>query len=331
MAKDAILVTGCAGLIGSQMCRYILENYPEYEVVGVDNLSDGYASNVPDGVIACWRSVCDPLDDLFNRYNFKYVFHFAARAAESMSGFNRVYFHEQNIIGSANVINNCINFKVNKIIFASSMSVYGDNPTPFSEDQTPNPIDPYGNGKYMVELDLRAAYLQHGLNYAIFRGHSIYGPGQSLWDKYRNVIGIWMKAALDGKPYTIYGDGLQKRAFTYIDDILPALWLCATSDQANRQVYNFGNDHEVTLLELLDVVKSVTGHTDTVHLPPIFEVHNAYCSHDKAKTELDLHCPTDLFAGVSKMWEWAKEQPEREVKIWDRFEVKEGLYDMWKR
>lgn len=330
MAKEAILVTGCAGLIGSQMCQWIKTNHPEYQIIGIDNLSDGFIDNVPNGVLFYNRDISDPIRDIFDLHDIKYVFHFAARAAESMSGFNRMYFHGNNIVGSANIINCCIEYRVNRICFASSMSVYGDSPLPFHEGQTPCPVDPYGIGKYAVELDLKAAYLQHGLKYSIFRGHSIYGPKQSLWDAYRNVLGIWMRQALNGDPYTVYGDGEQRRAFTYIDDILPALWMCVDDPRTENQTYNFGSDHEVSLKQVLEVMRMVTGHTDTVHLPGIFEVHGAYCSHEKAKTELGLNCPTSLHDGIQKMWEWAKQQPVREVKKWDRFEIESGLYDMWK-
>lgn len=331
MAKT-ILITGHAGLIGSKLADWILENHPEYEVVGIDDLSDGFMSNVDNRVYSYYGDCGDVelLNTVFVHHDIEYVFHFAARAAESMAGFNRMFFHTNNIVTSANVINHCIKFDVKRLIFASSMSVYGRNKAPFNEEQIPVPIDPYAVGKYAVELDLAAAHQQHGLEYSIFRGHSIYSDKQNMWDRYRNVLSIWTRQALNGEPMTIYGSGLQSRAFTFTDDILPALWLCAVDDRTKNQTYNFGNDQRTSLIDAIKIVSEVTGYRYIVHLPEIYEVQAAYCDHTKAKTELGLDCPTSLYDGYKVMWEWAKVQPKREVKTWDRFEIDNGLYDMWK-
>lgn len=329
--SSAILITGAAGLIGSKLADWLLVNCPEYKIVGIDNLSDGYMSNVDSRVDFYSIDCIKPMDDIFQKYSIEYVFHFAARAAESMAGFNRCYFHTNNVVTSANVINHCIKYNVKRLIFASSMSVYGHNSAPFTEDQIPSPADSYGIGKYAVELDLAAAYKQHGLEYSIFRGHSIYGPKQSLWDKYRNVIGIFMRQILDGRPMTVYGDGSQTRAFTYIDDILPALWLCAIDPRTKNETYNFGNDSVTTISELSQMLGYIAGYSEVNYLPPIYEVPAAFCDHSKAKMHLGMECPTSLYDGLVKMWDWAKIQPKRFVKEWDKFEIDNGLYTMWKR
>ena len=330
MGKKAVLVTGHAGLIGSKLCDWILTNHPEYDVIGIDDLSDGFIDNVDDRVISYWRSVVDPMDHIFQNYDIRYVFHLAARAAESMAGFNRMFFYTNNVVSSANVINNCIKYKVDRLVFASSMSVYGRNKAPFTEDQVPCPVDPYGIGKYAVELDLEAAYRQHGLEYSIFRGHSIYSDKQNMWDRFRNVLSIWTRQALNGEPMTIYGKGHQSRAFTFTDDILPALWMCAVDDRTKNEIYNFGNDNSMMLLDAIKIVSEVTGHRDIVHLPEIYEVQAAYCDHSKVKSELGMDCPTSLYDGYSKMWEWARRQPSRKLNDWDKFEITDGLYEMWK-
>ena len=332
MAKKAILITGVAGLIGSKLADWILHNHPEYNIIGVDDLSDGIASNVDPRIEVHFRDCAAPLDDIFIRHEIEYVFHFAARAAESMSGFNRMFFHSNNIVASGNIINHCISHNVKRLVFASSMSVYGNNKAPFTEDQIPLPIDPYGIGKYAVELDLYAAYLQHGLEYSIFRGHSIYGDKQNIWDRYRNVLGIWMRQILSGESITMYGDGTQRRAFTFIEDILPALWQCAVSEKTKNQTYNFGHDDEITLNMAAEKLANVVGsNLEIKHLPAIHEVKFAYCDHSKSRNELGLECSTPLFEGMKKMWLWAEKQPIREVKHWTRFEIDKGLYDMWKK
>lgn len=330
LKRKSILITGCAGLIGSNLCDYVRRYYPEFHIVGIDDLSDGYEDNIHPEVDFYQRDAGSDLSDLFENYTIDYVFHFAARAAESMSGFNRRFFHTNNIVNSANIINYCIEYNVKRLVFASSMSVYGNNIVPFTEYQQPNPIDPYGIGKLAVELDLQAAFLQHGLEYCIFRGHSIYGPKQSLWDKYRNVIGIWMRQTLDGDPITIYGDGNQTRAFTYIDDIIPQIWEMATTDQCKNQIYNIGNSNVVRLIDLYKMLSEVTGYDNCVYLDAIHESPHAYCDHAKSDDHLTKWTDTSLKDGLGKMWEWAKVQPKREIKTWNQFEIKKGLYDMWK-
>ena len=141
-------------------------------------------------------SIRDPgfVATIWKDRKFDYVYHLAAYAAEGLSHFIRRYNYETNLVGSINLINQSVIGEVKCFVFTSSIAVYGPGQTPMTEAMVPRPEDPYGISKYAVELDLEAAHKMFGLNYVVFRPHNVYGEHQNIADKYRNVIGIFMKA-----------------------------------------------------------------------------------------------------------------------------------------
>ena len=212
-----IFVTGCAGLLGAHYTRHLLQN--GHEVIGIDDLSGGYKAFVPKGekfsFIKLNLERRKKIVELFDEHKPEVLVHFAAYAAEGLSPFIRNYNYRNNLICSANLINECIKHNT-KVIFTSSMAVYGEQEPPFTEEKKPQPVDPYGIAKYAVEADLKLAHDQFGLRYNIVRPHNVLGIYQNIWDKYRNVIGIFIRKTLDGLPILIYGDGEQTRAFSDI-------------------------------------------------------------------------------------------------------------------
>ena len=211
-----VLITGVAGLLGSNFSRHLLKN--GYSVIGIDDLSGGYIENIPNECTFYNFNLTnsEKVNEVFENEKPDYVYHFAAYAAEGLSPFIRNFNYTNNLLASVNIINACINNDTNKVIFTSSMAVYGEGSPPFTEAQLPNPEDPYGIAKYAVELDLQVAKKQFGLNYSIVRPHNVIGKYQNIWDKYRNVIGIWIRQSIAGEPLTIFGDGSQTRAFSDI-------------------------------------------------------------------------------------------------------------------
>ncbi len=221
MACDT-LVTGAAGFIGAHVAGELLER--GHSVLALDDLSGGYRENLPDGVEFVEGSINDVvlINKLFDEHRFKYVFHLAAYAAEGLSHFIKTFNYTNNLLGSVNLINAAVNAgSVKCFVFTSSIAVYGRNQLPMSEDLVPQPEDPYGIAKYAVELDLREAREMFGLNYIVFRPHNVYGEKQNIGDRYRNVIGIFMNQIMQSQPLTIFGDGRQTRAFSYISDVAP--------------------------------------------------------------------------------------------------------------
>jgi UDP-glucose 4-epimerase len=212
------------------------------------------------------------------------------------------------------------------------MAVYGHGENQaFDEKQTPCPIDPYGVAKYACEMDIKIAGEQHGLDWCIIRPHNVYGAKQNIWDKYRNVLGIWMYQHLSGKPMTIFGSGNQTRAFSYIDDSLEPLWNAAVESRASKQIINLGGINSVSILEANNILKNVIGCSEnTVFFEERHEVMHAVSTYQKSIDILGFKHETDLEDGLTKMWEWAKVQPMRNQFIWPSFELDKGLYSFWK-
>ena len=328
-----VLITGVAGLLGSRLADWILENDPDVTVIGIDNFSGGYVENINSRVkFYKLDLVRDSISDLFQKYDIGYVFHFAAYAAEGLSPFIRAFNYDNNLKSTARIVNQCIKHDVKRLIFTSSMAVYGHGEDQaFDEKQIPSPIDPYGVAKYACEMDIKIAGEQHGLDWCIIRPHNVYGAKQNIWDKYRNVLGIWMYQHLNGKPMTIYGSGNQTRAFSYIDDSLEPLWNAAIEPRASKQIINLGGIHSVSILESNNILKNVIGCTEnTVFFEERHEVMHAVSTYQKSIDILGFKHETDLEDGLMKMWEWAKVQPMRNQFVWPTFELNKGLYSFWK-
>jgi len=328
--KKTILITGVAGLIGSRMADWIIENQTDYDVIGIDDLSGGYIDNVNKKVIFYQRNLNEDISDIFQKHNPTYVYHFAAYAAEGLSPFIRCFNYENNLLNTANIVNNCIKFNVKRIIFTSSMAVYGDNTPPFGEELIPTPIDPYGVAKYACESDIKIAGIQHNLDWCIIRPHNVYGIKQNIWDKYRNVLGIWMNQQLNNQPMTIFGDGEQTRAFSYIDDCLEPFWKCAIQENTSKQIINIGGTKHYSINEANKTLKEIIGSGQTIYLEQRHEAKHSYPTYQKSINLLDYKDTVSLKEGLSRMWEWAQKQPKRPTFIWDKYELDKGIYSFWK-
>ena len=327
-----VLITGAAGLLGSRLADWIIENESNVNVIGIDNLSGGYVENINSEVkFYKLDLVRDSISELFIKYDIDYVFHFAAYAAEGLSPFIRGFNYDNNLKSTARIVNQCIIHNVKRLVFTSTMAVYGYGENKFfDEKQTPCPIDPYGVAKYACEMDIKIAGEQHGLDWCVIRPHNVYGIKQNIWDKYRNVLGIWMYQHLNNKPMTIFGSGEQTRAFSYIDDTLKPLWLSAFEPKASKEIINLGGIKSISILEANEVLKNVIGSGETVFFEKRHEVKHAISTYQKSIDILGFKHDTDLKVGLTKMWEWAKVQPKRNQFIWPSYELDKGLYSFWK-
>jgi UDP-glucose 4-epimerase len=324
------LVTGAAGFIGSHVTRHALT--AGMEVVALDDLSGGYRENVPGGAHFVQVSVTDhqALTTLFAEHRFDYVYHLAAYAAEGLSHFIRRYNYETNLVGSVNLINLSVLHHVKCFVFTSSIAVYGANQLPMTEALIPQPEDPYGVSKYAVELDLRAAHEMFGLNYVVFRPHNVYGEHQNIGDKYRNVIGIFMNQILNGQQLTVFGDGEQTRAFSYIDDVAPVIAKSVFVERAYGEVFNVGADQPYTVNQLAHVVCQAMGVApDIKYLPARNEVKHAFSTHDKAREFFDVPAPTSLEEGIGRMAAWVARVGSRKTSDFAAIEIPYHLPAGW--
>lgn len=304
-----IIITGCAGFIGSNLYYWLSEHTPN-KIFGIDNFSGGNVDNIPIGneFECCYVDVTKQVevDYIFKWWKPNICYHFAAYAAEGRSNYIRLFNHSNNTLGTANVINACVNYNC-KLIFTSSVAVYSGIP-PFTEDMLPNPIDSYGVSKYCSEMDIRIAGETQGLDWCIVRPRNVYGPGQNLWDKARNVFGIWMYQILHSQPMTVYGDGSNRRAFTYIDDILEPLY---KAKDVNKEIINLGSHTTYSIKEAAELLQKITGYDKIEYLEERHEVKEAFCEIEKSQRLLGYNKETRLVDGLAKMWHWAQQQPER--------------------
>lgn len=330
--KNNILITGIAGLLGSRFCDHIIKNKLANQVIGIDDLSGGFIENINKKAIFYKGNLLNlNIDDIFKKHNIDYVFHFAAYAAEGLSPFIRSYNYDNNLKCTAIIVNKSIKYNIKRLIFTSSLAVYGHGYGGiFDENQIPKPIDPYGVAKYACEMDIQIAGDQHGLDWCIIRPHNVYGINQNIWDKYRNVLGIWMYQYLNNMDMSIFGDGEQTRAFSFIDDILGPLWNSAIKNEASKQIINLGGIEEISIKHASDILLKVIGDGKVVHLEPRHEVKHSVPTYQKSIDILDYKYNIDLETGVSEMWQWAKKQPNRERFIWPSYELDKGIYKCWK-
>ena len=194
----------------------------------------------------------------------------------------------------------------------------------------PVPEDPYGIAKLAVEMELRVSHEMFGLNYVIFRPHNVYGEYQNLGDRYRNVVGIFMNQLMQGKELSVFGDGLQTRAFSYIGDIAPNIANCVNIPAAYNQVINVGADKDYTVKELAHTVMEAMGIKGELrYLPARNEVMHAYSDHSKAKELFGDTASTTLLEGLTKMEAWAKKTGIKKSSKFENIEITEQLPSFW--
>jgi UDP-glucose 4-epimerase len=325
-----VLVTGGAGFIGSHVAQKLIDQGKK--VVVLDDLSGGFKDHVPSGAIFIEGSICDQdlIKKIFKEYAFEAVFHLAAYAAEGLSHFIKHFNYQNNVLGSINLINASINSGVKCFVFTSSIAVYGVGQLPMREDMIPVPEDSYGIAKLAVEQELRVSHEMFGLNYVIFRPHNVYGEQQNVGDKYRNVIGIFMNQIMQDQPVTIFGDGEQTRAFSYVEQMAETIAASAWNTKAYGEIFNIGADQPYSVNQLADAVfKAMGKKTDIKYLEARNEVKHAYSDHSKAEKILGYKNTISLEEGLSRMAAWAKKTGPRKGKLFEKIEIMQNMPPAW--
>jgi len=326
MGKLKILVTGAAGFLGSHLCEK-LQNL-HHKVIGIDNLLGGTLDNLPKNLEFHKIDCCDlqKLNKIMK--NVDVVYHCAATAHEGLSVFSPVENTKNNYLATVSVITAGINNKVNRIIYCSSMARYGSQATPFTEDMQPRPVDPYGISKVAGEEVLKSLCNLNNIEWVIAVPHNIIGPKQKYDDPYRNVVSIMLNRLLQNKKPIIYGDGNQKRCFSYIDDCIYCLLVLIDSKEVVGEIINIGPDEEfVTINKIAEICSNITGS----NLKPEYypdrpkEVKHATCSSNKARKLLKYKTTTDLYEGIKKTFEYIKEKGPKKFKYHIDLEIVNDL------
>lgn len=303
-----ILVTGGAGFIGSHLVDKLLAN--GHEVAVVDDQSGGtmkwYDWEAQYYCVDC-RDV-EQIDRVIELFKPEVIYHLAANAAENKAQFSPIDVTSRNWNAFINVLTSFIKHGGKRFIFTSSIAVYGALQTPFKESDIPQPEDLYGITKLAAEQALKVLSQVHGFEYVILRPHNVYGERQNMRDPYRNVMTIWMNNILQGKPIYIYGDGNNKRCFTYVSDVVHALYN-ALKFPVSGKTFNVGSDISFTLNDLARLLEA----PDIRHLPDRpQEVKEAISDHTLAHKYLNLQPSTPLEVGVAKTWQWVQQQGYQE-------------------
>ncbi len=328
---SSVIVTGGAGFIGSHVAEQLLRQ--GHRVTVLDDLSGGFADNLAEGVRFAQGSITDAafVNALFDQERFEHVYHLAAYAAEGLSHFIKRFNYTNNLIGSVNLINASVNTGVKCFVFTSSIAVYGASPDlPMTEETPLRPEDPYGIAKMAVEQELKVSQAMFGLDYVIFRPHNVYGEKQNIGDKYRNVVGIFMNQILQDKPMTVFGDGAQTRAFSYVGDIVPILADAVSVPAARNQVFNIGADQFYTVNALAQAVAGAMGVAPRIaRVPARNEVAHAYSSHDKVRAVFGERRLHSLDEGLGRMAEWVKRHGARSSQKFKDIEVDKNFPQAW--
>ena len=307
-----VFVSGIAGLLGSAVARAGLA--AGWEVAGADNLLGGEELNVPREGVIWWRADCrEPRRYSHLLTDCDVVYHCAAAPYEGLSVFSPQVVFEHTLMSTVALLRASINAGVRRFVFCSSMSRYGHQQAPFTEDMAPAPADPYAIAKVAAEQVVQNLCSLHGLEWVIAVPHNIYGPGQRYYDPYRNVAGIMINRCLLGKPPIVYGDGSQRRCLSYISDVTGPLLRLATDDVAG-EVINVGPDDEgCTMAELAGLIIDLTG---TPFRPEFYparpaEVHTAHCSAAKARRLLGYEPQVELKDGLTEYIAWIRDRGPR--------------------
>jgi len=303
-----IFISGIAGFLGSHVAARMLEL--GHGVVGSDTLIGGYLDNVPPDADFHQEDVGDLFLMQRRLKDCDVVYHAACTAYEGLSVFSPSLVTYNTFQITSSLLSAAISSGVQRFIYCSSMARYGTQEVvPFTEDMHCRPQDPYGIAKYASELLVENLCETHGMDYAISVPHNIIGPGQKYDDPYRNVAAIMIHRMLQGNQPIIYGDGEQKRCFSFIDDDLQCIEKMILSDGFNKEVINIGPDEEfITINELARTIADLIDFDlDPIYMPDRpQEVRLANCSADKARKLLDYETKTSLRDGLGEMIKYIK-------------------------
>lgn len=325
MKSKNILVTGGAGFIGSHLVDRLIKN--GYKVSIIDDLSGGKKDHINQRAefYLCDLRDTKKTDKIIKKIQPEIVFHLAANAAENKAQFSPIDITSRNWNTFINTLVSSLNNGMKKIIVTSSIAVYGSLQTPFKETDKPEPEDLYGISKLAMEEALKVLSKVHKFEYVITRPHNVYGPRQNMNDPYRNVVTIFMNALMKNEPYYIYGDGTQRRCFSYIDDVVEALFNAGFGN-FHGMTFNIGADKDYSINQLSEIIQKVS----KKDIDPVFinerpqEVKIAIADHSLAKKYLGYQDKTPLTDGIELTWKYAKKLGAQEY-IFDKVELESPL------
>ena len=304
-----IFISGIAGFLGSHLADAFISM--GHSVSGCDNLSGGYVENIPEQAEFTVADCCDFAMMKKLTYDVDIVYHCAATAYEGLSVFSPAHITQNIVTASITLVSASIQNCVKRFVYCSSMARYGKNQVPFTEDMLPDPVDPYGIGKVAGEKILQNLAQVHDLSYVIAVPHNIIGPRQKYDDPYRNVASIMINLMLQGRQPVIYGDGEQKRCFSFIADDVGVLTQFALDPSINGEIFNIGPDEE--FVSINELAHEIALQLDFPLQPKYMqdrpqEVKLANCSAEKIRRKFGYKTQYTLRQGIAEMIKYIKER-----------------------
>ncbi|MBS1928129.1 MAG: GDP-mannose 4,6-dehydratase [Ferruginibacter sp.] len=312
-----ILITGAAGFIGSHASEYFLSK--GNTVVGLDNLDDFYPIHFKELNLAGLKQnprfhfyqadIRDEkrLDEIFSKEDIHLVLHLAAKAGVRPSIENITAYYDVNVNGSISLLEAMRKHDVRKLLFASSSSVYGNNPkVPFSEsDRVDDPISPYASTKKSGELLCHVYTHLYGFDITCLRFFTVFGPRQRpdlAIHKFTRLIDL-------GESIPFFGDGNTARDYTYIDDIVNGI-SCAANNISGYKIFNLGESRTITLQHLVETIEKAVGKPAILSRLPMQQgdVNITFADTRKARAEIGYNPQFDLETGINNFVQWYQDK-----------------------
>ena len=306
------LVTGGAGFIGSHLVETLIS--AGCRVAVLDNLSTGRYANLKhlEGKFSFYQ------DDIRSQKaldkaaeNCDVIFHLAAVVSVPQTIENPVESAAVNELGSLSVFETARKKNVQRLIFASTCAVYGDDPRlPKTEDMEPNPLSPYAVQKLAAEYYARLFYDLYGLETAVLRYFNVFGPRQDPSSPYSGVISIFMTQALQNQAAVIYGDGNQSRDFIYVQDVVRANLLAATTEGIGGRAFNIGSGRSVAINQLWQTICALAGQNLEPEYAPKRpgDIVESLADGNAAKANLGFETEVPFEKGLELTFEWYRNQ-----------------------
>jgi UDP-glucuronate 4-epimerase len=317
-----IIVTGGAGFIGSNLINTLFRSNPGIQITCIDNFDSFYSADLKQLNIRGFKSNPD-FHFLYNDLGttsvkellelieepVNMIIHMAAKAGVRPSILNPLAYQQTNVIGLQNLLDFAKAKEIKQFVFASSSSVYGINDHyPWKEDEQLMPISPYAMTKLAAEMLGHVYSKLFGIRFIALRFFTVYGPGQ----RPDLAIHKFMKAILQGEPITMYGDGSTSRDYTFVDDIIQGVVEATNYDKTGFEIINLGNNHTVSLKELISAIEEVMEKKAIIKQLPEQpgDAPKTFADINKAKQLLGYNPQTQLKDGLKKFYDWFLQNEE---------------------
>lgn len=308
-----VLITGHSGLLGSTLAERLLT--AGHVVYGISRSKRNTIAEVHSHYLDLQES--ETTNKVISEIKPDVIYHLAANASQSIGQNSPIDMTQRNMGIFMNVLRSSIDNKVKKFVYASSIAVYGETPSPYDEDSPTVPKDVYGINKLACEQVLKVMAKVYNFKYTIFRPHNIYGERQNMADPTRNVVALFMRRLMEGKPCTLYGEGRMRRSFSYAEDVAD-VFQQALGEEYDNITMNVGGTNPVTIKEFFNDLVAMTGIDVEISETPARpqEIFDFIANH-KIQDKLSNYENTPLLAGLMKTWEAVKDEKLPPLEVHD--------------